>query len=65
MHSSTTIGSHTFSTVQLEYQKGKLPLENFLPSGQRYLENSAWYHEDPPSWIKGGPSGQGNTTVKC
>ena len=61
IHSSTSAGSQTFSTVQFEYQKGKLPFSNILPFGHLYLENSLSYHNQPPSSIGGGRSAQGST----
>ena len=61
IHSSTSAGSQTFSTVQFEYQKGKLPFSNILPFGHLYFENSLSYHNQPPSSIGGGRSAQGST----
>lgn len=61
IHSSTSAGSQTFSTVQFEYQKGKLPFSNLFPFGHLYLENSLSYHNQPPSSIGGGRSAQGST----
>ena len=63
IHSSTSAGSQTFSTVQFEYQKGKLPFSNLLPFGHLYLENSLSYHNQPPSSIGGGRSAQGSTEI--
>ena len=63
IHSSTSAGSQTFSTVQFEYQKGKLPFSNLFPFGHLYLENSLSYHNQPPSSIGGGRSAQGSTEI--
>ena len=63
IHSSTSAGSQTFSTVQFEYQYGKFPFLNILPLGHLYFENSLSYQSQPPSDIGGGCSGQGSTKI--
>ena len=63
IHSSTSAGSQTFSTVQFEYQYGKFPFTNILPFGHLYFENSLSYQSHPPSIIGGGCSGQGSTKI--
>ena len=63
IHSSTSAGSQTFSTVQFEYQYGKFPFTNILPLGHLYFENSLSYQSQPPSMIGGGCLGQGNTRI--